>query len=234
MHSRTKIITVERCEPKEISKSVLTGRGELYMGRIKKEGQQYGFVKVLKYAGAGKYECECQKCKNTYLIDTRNLGQNNVCRACYLTATKSDLTGQRFGRLIARCPKSKIRGKYQRTAWLCDCDCGKQIIVDTDSLVFGNTKSCGCINKERDLPDELRKEFIAGTQLSKIKSIPTKSNKTGVVGVNWDKSRSKWQASIRFQGKKIFLGRYENFDDAVKARKKAEKEYFENILKSTN
>ncbi|MEG2001002.1 MAG: AP2 domain-containing protein [Evtepia sp.] len=79
-----------------------------------------------------------------------------------------------------------------------------------------------------------KKEFVSGTQISKIKSIPNKANKTGVVGVNWDKSRNKWQASIRFQRKKIYLGRYDQFEDAVKARKNGENKYFENILKSTD
>lgn len=202
--------------------------------RMKKEGQQFGFVKVLRYVGKGKYECECKRCGKIYMVDSRNIGRDNACKDCYLNNIKKDLTGQKFGRLIARSAASKIRGKYQRSAWLCDCSCGKQVIVDTDSLLSEVTRSCGCISREKDMPEALKNDFIAGTQLSKIKSIPTKANKTGVVGVNWDKSRSKWQASIRFQGKKIFLGRYEQFYEAVKAREMGEKEYFGNIFKSTD
>jgi len=52
----------------------------------------------------------------------------------------------------------------------------------------------------------------------------TAANKSGVVGVNWDKSKGKWQCSIRFQGKKIYLGHYENFEDAVKARQRGEEQ----------
>lgn len=52
------------------------------------------------------------------------------------------------------------------------------------------------------------------------------SNKTGVNGVNWHKSAKKWQARIvNLDGKRIDLGRYDNFDDAVIARKEAEKIY---------
>lgn len=198
-----------------------------------KEGQQFGSVKVLRYVGAEKYECECQQCGTVYLVDSRNIGRDNACKKCYLESIKKDLTGQRFGRLVAKSLTRKMRGKYQRTAWLCDCDCGKQVIVDADSLTSGTTKSCGCISRERDIPEGLKNDYSEGTQLSKIKSIPTRANKTGVVGVNWDKARSRWQASIKFQGKKIYLGRYELFEDAVKARKEGEQKYFGTILEST-
>lgn len=68
-----------------------------------------------------------------------------------------DLTNLRFGRLIVemyagRWPRSL--GKKESTWWFCQCDCGKQHTVTGDSLVGGNTQSCGC------LADENRKEHI--------------------------------------------------------------------------
>lgn len=53
-----------------------------------------------------------------------------------------------------------------------------------------------------------------------------KNNTSGVTGVCWDKQVDKWQAYIWVDGKTIHLGRFYNFDDAVKARKEAEEEYF--------
>ena len=53
-----------------------------------------------------------------------------------------------------------------------------------------------------------------------------KNNKTGIMGVCWFKLRSKWAAQIKYNYKKIYLGIYENFEDAVVARLKAEKFYF--------
>ena len=58
-------------------------------------------------------------------------------------------------------------------------------------LVSGGTTSCGCLVKDKDMPEKIRKEFINGTQISKLQPKPTKANKSGVVGVNWDKSRNK-------------------------------------------
>ena len=49
-------------------------------------------------------------------------------------------------------------------------------------------------------------------------------NISGRKGVSWDKFRNKWAARITYNNKKYFLGRFDNFEDAVKAREKAEKE----------
>ena len=51
------------------------------------------------------------------------------------------------------------------------------------------------------------------------------NNKSGVIGVHYYASRKQWQAQITVKGKKINLGRFDNFDDAVKSRKDAEKKY---------
>lgn len=60
-------------------------------------------------------------------------------------------------------------------------------------------------------------------------SIPKKNSKTGVPGVYYDKSRNKWAAQITSNRKRISLGRYDNFDDAVAARRSAENKYFKNF-----
>jgi len=51
------------------------------------------------------------------------------------------------------------------------------------------------------------------------------NNKSGVIGVHYYASREQWQAQITVKGKKINLGRFDNFDDAVKSRKDAEIKY---------
>ena len=53
-----------------------------------------------------------------------------------------------------------------------------------------------------------------------------KNNSSGVTGVSWYKRYSKWEANIMIDGKKKYLGRFTDFDEAVKARKKAEEKYF--------
>lgn len=59
-----------------------------------------------------------------------------------------DLQGQRFGKLIAleRVSSIKERSGQSRTAWLCQCDCGRKVVVKTINLRSGDTQSCGCEN----------------------------------------------------------------------------------------
>lgn len=51
-------------------------------------------------------------------------------------------------------------------------------------------------------------------------------NTSGHPGVSWHKQRSKWQATITHNYKLIHLGYFENLEDAVAARKAAEKFYW--------
>lgn len=53
-----------------------------------------------------------------------------------------------------------------------------------------------------------------------------KNNTSGVTGVNWDEESGKWRARIWAYGKMYHLGRFDNFEDAVKVRKEAEEKYF--------
>lgn len=57
-----------------------------------------------------------------------------------------DLANCRFGRLVAVAYEGK--GKGGRSLWLCVCACGKEKIVNSNSLLTGNTRSCGCLRKE--------------------------------------------------------------------------------------
>jgi hypothetical protein len=59
-----------------------------------------------------------------------------------------DLTGQRFGRLVALALHPE-RSRFGQTRWVCRCDCGSERIVCAGSLTSGLSKSCNCIRNER-------------------------------------------------------------------------------------
>lgn len=65
--------------------------------------------------------------------------------------------GQRFGRLtvISLDHVKKLTRKDGETDniehYKCQCDCGKQVVVQKGSLKSGHTKSCGCFCKEQYL-----------------------------------------------------------------------------------
>lgn len=63
---------------------------------------------------------------------------------------KLDLTGQRFGRLVVIEEAPKLQGNRKRR-WLCQCDCGKNIVVFHGNLRSGNTKSCGCTRGKKQI-----------------------------------------------------------------------------------
>lgn len=58
-----------------------------------------------------------------------------------------------------------------------------------------------------------------------------RNNTSGVPGVYWEISKGAWRAAICFKGKRYSLGRYQRFEDAVKARKRAEEELFDPFLR---
>lgn len=52
------------------------------------------------------------------------------------------------------------------------------------------------------------------------------TNTSGVVGVNWDKRKNKWESRISVNGKKIHLGYFDDKEEATRVRKEAEEKYF--------
>lgn len=114
------------------------------------------------------------------------------------------------------------------------CECGNEYIGYVSSVANGNTKSCGCLLKEISLQNAKKINLKDGTNIGRIKSNrPTKRNKTGIVGVNWNNGKKLWEASISFQKKK-YKKRFKNFEDAVTWRKEMEEKLFAPFLKCIN
>lgn len=57
---------------------------------------------------------------------------------------KIDVTGKKYNRWTAICEVES--GKNSK--WLCQCDCGNYKIVNKMSIIYGKSKSCGCLQKE--------------------------------------------------------------------------------------
>ena len=69
----------------------------------------------------------------------------------------------------------------------------------------------------------LREVTHAQNSQNRLKNV---NNTSGYSGVCWQKSRNKWHVKIGVQGKRIHVGRFDNLEDAVAARKAAEQKYF--------
>lgn len=77
-----------------------------------------------------------------------------------------NLTGQRFGRLVAIEPSEKTRDR--RVIWKCQCDCLNITFVESSNLTKGHTKSCGCLHREQSAVNAVKastKHNAWGTRL---------------------------------------------------------------------
>ena len=74
-----------------------------------------------------------------------------------------DISGQRFGKLVAQSLIDEKRKWHAR--WLCKCDCGQTKISDSGSLRSGQTRSCGCL-----VSDSLR-EDLSGRVFSMLTAL---------------------------------------------------------------
>jgi len=66
--------------------------------------------------------------------------------------------------------------------------------------------------------------LVTRSQNNKNRSLQS-NNTSGYPGVIWYKSRSKWYVTIKSNSKDNFLGYFTNKEEAIAARKKAEKEF---------
>lgn len=173
------------------------------------------------------YTCKCE-CGTVRDIAGHKLrtGRTKSC-GCNRSI---DMTGQRTGRLtfIKRVGKDE-KGRF---IWECKCDCG-----ETCQRTIGKAKTVGSCGKHtaevaKITLDENRKKqhYVDGTLAEELTAQLSKNNTSGFKGVYWNKEKGKWVAQITFRRKNYNLGRYDNIEDAVAARKAAEERFFKPIL----
>lgn len=184
------------------------------------------------------YYCKCD-CGNEKWIrsDLIKLGKAKSC-GCYIQKNLKerfiDLTGQKFNNWTVL----SVYDKSSNTSFLCKCDCGNERVVRGSHLVRGESKSCGCL-KNTILSNTLKKNwteiskkiYIEGTKVNALnRKTLNKNNTSGVTGITLHPSK-KWMAQICFKSKSVYLGLYENKDDAIKARKDAEEKLHREFLR---
>lgn len=185
--------------------------------------------------------CKCDCGNDECYVSAKSLKNGNT-KSCGCLKTKTqDVTGKRFGRLTPIKPVLLEKGKS--TVWLCKCDCGNEIKVEIRSLNSGNTRSCGCLNKDvASVKANTVLHKIEGTMIEMLKSkkIPS-NNSSGVKGVSWSKQKNDWEAYIKFKGVHYHLGHYKKLEDAARARQIAESklhdefvEWYEKEYKNNN
>lgn len=152
---------------KELKKGLIPdcGCGEREEWSKKYIGKTYNYLTILERDEEYKkkinpvnanayYKCKC-KCGN--IISGRITAiVNGEIKSCgclkeqqdkinLIPNTMKDLTGQRFGKLVAMKPFKKAGDR--EFWWYCKCDCGKICEVVASSLTQGLTHSCGCLKQ---------------------------------------------------------------------------------------
>lgn len=200
-------------------------------------GQTFGDLTVLERSGTQHnrgilWKCQCS-CGNicevpgTYLV--RGHKTHCGCKTPKPTAYRADITGQRFGRLVALYPTEKRDAVKRSVIWHCKCDCGNELDISYCDLAYSNQQSCGCQKKEFYEQMNGMLTFVDGTELDIIKSKKVPSNNTtGYKGVH--RRNGKYIANIVFQKHIYHLGTFANIEDAHEARKEAEEALFQSTI----
>ena len=193
-------------------------------------GNKYNLLTILedtgkRYRGLVIYKCRCD-CGNIVEVNINKLHTGHTKSCGCLNHKIKDYTGRRFGKVTVVSFKGR---ENHHTLWNCKCDCGNEFVTYTNLLTTGAVVSCGCVNAKNKADIFNRnKGFVNGTNIYSIKENRpfNKNNTSGYTGISWSKEKKKWCAQICFQRKNYRLGYFDKLDDAVKARKGAEIEFF--------
>ena len=169
--------------------------------------------------GSVVWRCLCD-CGKECLAPSRQLlaGDKKSC-GCLGHPPRKEYVGRRFGKLTVLEYAGKQAGMHR---WKCRCDCGSETTVGQTLLQSGKTKSCGCLQRSV-ITDNLKLvDGTSATILQARKGKQARSNTSGCTGVYRSNKTGKWIAQITFKRKTYYLGSFNRFEDAVRARKRGE------------
>lgn len=188
-------------------------------------GKKYGrltIVEILPDVKPGdgtmcKCVCDCEAHTEVIVPLKRVIYSRKTSCGCHKGI---DLLGKRFGRLVVI---EKQNTRYRRQIeWKCLCDCGKEVVVPSDSLRQGRTQSCGCLGDETRLKNARGPRFnlVLGTNTSLISRSDSSlrpNNTSGYSGIYYDQKRKLYEVRLEFQSRR-YQTRHASFDEAVMSR----------------
>lgn len=209
-------------------------------------GKRFGKLVVLKRSensvspSGSKYtmwECKCD-CGNTKTINANSL-KRGISKSC-------GCASRGINRYIDN-KDGTTTVETKKGVFIIDTEDARKISeyywrIEKDGYVTGYCKG-NRTNVQRlimNCPDEMcvdhinrdkrdnRKENLRICTIAQnnMNHSAGKNNKSGYVGVIWKRRYAKWEAYITLNRKTYYLGRYADINDAIKARKDAEKKYY--------
>lgn len=197
-------------------------------------GMVFGELEVLERSethhnsGGIWWRCRCScgtvcEYPGTLLVTGRRM--HCASRVHRSSRGKSDIQGTHIGNLTPLYP-TKDRDIRGSVIWHCRCDCGNELDLSYNILMYTNQRSCGCRREANASALREHLTHVADTTVNSLKSqkLP-KNNTTGHRGVYF--IRGKYVAKINFQRKTYYLGAYDKIEDAIEARQDAKEQLFD-------
>lgn len=124
-------------------------------GPINLTNQRFGKLVALKPTKERQHksivwECQCD-CGKIHYVSAAHLRDGSI-QSCGCSRKESaakfivDLKGKVFGKLTVLEQTDKRKNKS--VVWLCQCECGNLVEVESHSLNRGKTQSCGCLKSK--------------------------------------------------------------------------------------
>ena len=108
------------------------------------------------------------------------------------------------------------KGKYNEKYYLCKCDCGKEKIINVQSVKSGKTKSCGCSRTillsnlyKKYNKYEIKKDYVVGYSTNtKEKFFIDIEDYEKIKNISWYKQKNGYLCHKETGKKVIFMHRY--------------------------
>lgn len=215
-----------------------------------KVGEIYGSLQIDEEHAAGdgrsykNYVYHCVKCGHAFrgaggtitgMVKNGCTSCKRIERAKIKCQEYGKYLGQHFGALevVSLCGTEKY-GKHKMFFVECKCEkCGSIKKYPLHRLI-SNSSPVQCIDCSRSIAAKNVKTYregmsINGTKASSLvkrkNGLTNKNNSSGCNGVS--RSGEKWRAYITLKRNQIHLGTFDSFEDAVDARKEAEKRLYD-------
>lgn len=209
---------------------------------IDRKGQRYGRLIVIERAendnnGKATWLCQCD-CGNRVIVSAKNLSRGTESCGCLIRGkplimrrTHANKLYNQWSGMIYRCTH-QAASHYERYGERGVSVC-QEWLDSFENFADWSIKNGYADNLEIDRidnngnysPNNCR--WVSHMENSRNRNTRCTS-KSGVAGVMFRKDIHKWRVSIGVNYKSINIGNYDTFEDAVAARKKAEKEYWGN------
>jgi len=155
------------------------------------------------------WNCLCE-CGNTIIVKSNCLISNRT-KSCGCLAketiielgksNKKNLKGLVFGKLtVIEQIKTPINLKSKSLFWLCQCECGNKIIVQSGNLLSGNTQSCGCITS---IGEQLISKYLKDNHICFIAQY-SYYNCKNIKPLRFDFYLPNYNCCIEFDGKQHY------------------------------